>query len=175
MRNTDVPGFALALERANVPTPRRVAIVGNGATARSITLALARLGAKELVILARNLERAAGLRNFADSLGLGAEVQQFTDALEPVDLLASTVPAPATEPHARRWAECTTTVFDVVYDPWPTPLGVAASALHRRALSGLDLLAGQAVDQFFWLTRRRVTFEMCLSAAELELRRRRTL
>lgn len=170
-----MPGFARALERADVPTPRRVAIVGNGATARSITLAVAGLGAQELVIIARNRERAAELRNFAASLGLAAEVQQFTDALEPVDLLASTVPAVATEPHARRWAECATTVFDVVYDPWPTPLGVAASALHRRALSGLDLLAGQAVDQFFWLTGQRVTFEMCLSAVELELRRRKTL
>lgn len=175
VRNTDVPGFALALERSGAPTPRRVAIVGNGATARSIVFAVARLGARELVILARNVERAAGLRTFAASLGLSADVQEFTDVLEPVDLLASTVPALATEPHARRWAECAATVFDVVYDPWPTPLGVAASALHRRALSGLDLLAGQAVDQFFWLTGQRVTFEMCLSAAEQELRRRETL
>lgn len=175
VRNTDVPGFALALERSGVPKPRRVAIVGNGATARSITLAVAQLGAESVVIVARSLERAEGLRTFATGLGLSAEVQLLSDALEPVDLLASTVPTLATEPHARRWAECATTIFDVVYDPWPTPLGVAASALHRRALSGLDLLAGQAVDQFFWLTGQRVTFELCLSAAEQELRRRKTL
>lgn len=175
VRNTDVSGFALALERSGAPTPRRVALVGNGATARSITLAVAQLGAESVVIVARSLERAEGLRKFAAGLGLTAEVQLLSDALEPVDLLASTIPTLATEPHARRWAECATTIFDVVYDPWPTPIGVAASALHRRALSGLDLLAGQAVDQFYWLTGQRVTFEMCLSAAELELRRRTTL
>ncbi len=175
VRNTDVPGFALALERSGTPTPRRVAIVGNGATARSITLAVAQLGAEDVVILARNPKRAEGLFRFAEALGLIAEVRLLSDALEPVDLLASTVPTLATEPYARRWATCATTVFDVVYDPWPTPLGAAASALHRRALSGLDLLAGQAVDQFFWLTGQRITFEACLSAAERELRRRETL
>ena len=49
---------------------------------------------------------------------------------------------------------------------------MAAEAAGRVALNGLDLLAGQAVDQFFLLTGSTVTFEGCRSAAEQELRRR---
>ena len=41
--------------------------------------------------------------------------------------------------------------------------------------AGLDLLAGQAVDQFFLLTGARVTFDACLSAAGRELKRRAAL
>jgi shikimate dehydrogenase len=37
-------------------------------------------------------------------------------------------------------------VFDVVYDPWPTPL--AAAAADRVLVSGLDLLVHQAALQF---------------------------
>lgn len=173
--NTDVAGFGVALRAATAPAPRRVAIVGNGATARSILLSAAREGARELIVLARNPERAANLLSLAKALDVAAQVQSLDAPLEHVDLLASTIPAAATAPHARRWAQAATTIFDVVYDPWPTPLGVAAARLHRRALSGLDLLAGQAVDQFAFLTGRTVSFDACLSAAKQELRRRATL
>ena len=37
-------------------------------------------------------------------------------------------------------------VFEVVYDPWPTPL--AAAAADRVLVGGLDLLVHQAVLQF---------------------------
>jgi shikimate dehydrogenase len=37
-------------------------------------------------------------------------------------------------------------VFEVVYDPWPTPL--AASSADRVLITGLDLLLHQAYLQF---------------------------
>ena len=37
-------------------------------------------------------------------------------------------------------------VFEVIYDPWPTP--IAAAAADRVLVSGLDLLVHQAVLQF---------------------------
>jgi shikimate dehydrogenase len=66
-------------------------------------------------------------------------------------------------------------VFDVVYDPWPTPLGAAAQREGRIGLNGLDLLAGQAVDQFFLLTCREMTFEQARTAAGREMSRRAAL
>ena len=41
VHNTDVPGFVRAWRAHGLEAPRRAAIVGNGATARSIVLALA--------------------------------------------------------------------------------------------------------------------------------------
>ena len=70
------------------------------------------------------------------------------------------------------WIRPSRVIFDAVYDPWPTPLGEASADAGRAALNGLDLLAGQAVDQFFLLTGVQVTFDACRSAAEQELRRR---
>ena len=94
------------------------------------------------------------------------------EAAGAADLVANTIPASATADHARALAEASSAVFDVVYDPWPTPLASAASDAGRVALNGLDLLAGQAVDQFFLLTGKQVTFEQCRSAAGREIRRR---
>ncbi|MHA6511787.1 shikimate dehydrogenase family protein [Tessaracoccus sp. Z1128] len=170
--NTDVPGFVRAWRAHGLGVPGRAAILGNGATARSILVALAGLGVREVQFLARTPERAAGALDLASALGVSAEAGVLGEDLGAVDLVANTIPVAATAPHARALAAAAAVVFDAVYDPWPTPLGEAAVAAGRTALSGLDLLAGQAVDQFYLLTGARMTFEECRSAAEQELRRR---
>lgn len=173
--NTDVPGFVRAWRAHDLGTPRTAAILGNGATARSLVLALAGLETREVIVLARRPERAASILELARTLGLHAEVSLLGESVGPVDLVASTIPAPATAEHATKLAAEATVVFDAVYDPWPTPLGLAAREAGRFSLNGLDLLAGQAVDQFFLLTGHRVTFEDCRSAAGRELKRRSLL
>lgn len=175
VHNTDVHGFTVAWRGATDRVPARAAVVGAGATARSILVSLAGLGTREVVVLARSPERAAGVLDLAGVLGIDARFQSLDEPIERVDLLASTIPAEATAPHARDWAKRAEAMFDVVYDPWPTPVAVAAQEAGRIALNGLDLLAGQAVDQFFLLTGRSVTLQQCRSAAEQELRRRRSL
>ncbi|MFT3886826.1 MAG: shikimate dehydrogenase [Arachnia sp.] len=165
VHNTDVPGFVRAWRAHDLVAPNRAAVVGNGATARSIVLALAGLGAREVVILARVPERASGVLALAETLGLTAHVLPLGTDPGAVDLVANTVPAAATAPHAEQLADRTRAVFDVVYDPWPTPLGAAAERAGRIGLNGLDLLAGQAVDQFFLFTGQRITFERARSAA----------
>lgn len=173
--NTDVPGFVRAWRAHGLDAPRSAAVVGNGATARSIVLALAGLGAREVAVLARRPERAQPLVDLAAALGLYAEVHVLGERVDGFDLVANTIPAGATAPHAEALAAAGRVIFDVVYDPWPTPLGEAAARLGRLPLNGLDLLAGQAVDQFYLLTGAGVTFEQCRSAAERELRRRASL
>lgn len=173
--NTDVPGFVRAWRAHGMERPRSAAILGNGATARSLVLALAGLEAREVVVLARRPERAGAILDLARMLGLHAEVKMLGESPGPVDLVASTIPAAATSPHAAALAADARVVFDAVYDPWPTPLGAAAQEVGRASLNGLDLLAGQAVDQFFLLTGHRVGFEECRSAAAAELKRRASL
>lgn len=171
VHNTDVPGFVRAWRHHGQGSIKRAAIVGNGATARSLIVALAGLEVAEVVVLARRPERATSLVDLGIALGVNVEAVPMDTELPELDLLASTVPTDATEPHARRWASAARVLFDAVYDPWPTPLASAA-APGQLVITGLDLLAGQAVDQFYLMTGREVTFADCLSAAEAELRRR---
>ena len=173
--NTDVSGFRTAWLAHGRAVPKTAAILGNGATARSILLALARLGTTEVTVLARRPERAQSMVPLADRLGVSISVQPLTAPLRPVDLLASTIPAAAVAAQAPALVAGAGAVFDVVYDPWPTPLTQQGLHAGRLVLSGLDLLAGQAVDQFYLLTGRKVTFEQCRSAAGRELNRRRSL
>ncbi len=171
VHNTDVPGFVRAWRARGLGVARTAAIVGNGATARSLLVALAGLHVAQVVILARDPARAARSVELGIALGIDTIAQPLSFQLPDVDLVANTIPAEATAPHAQRWADSAQYLFDAVYHPWPTPLGAAATGQHT-ILTGLDLLAGQAVDQFHLLTGGVVSFDDCHAAALAELRRR---
>lgn len=175
VHNTDVPGFVRAWREHDLPVPRSAAILGNGATARSILLALAGLGLGECVALVRDPGRAASLVALGEALGVPVATQLLDEPVGPVDLVANTIPAAATAEHAAALAGSARVVFDVVYDPWPTPLGRASADAGVASLNGLDLLAGQAVDQFYLFTGRAIDFRRARSAAERELNRRASL
>ena len=68
------------------------------------------------------------------------------------DVVVSTIPADAQTPDLVDRCAQVPVVFDVVYDPWPTPL--AASARDRVLVGGLDLLVHQAALQFELFTGR---------------------
>jgi shikimate dehydrogenase len=69
----------------------------------------------------------------------------------PADVLVSTIPARAQTAPVLTLAEPVRAVFDVIYDPWPTPL--ARSTRGERVLvSGLDLLVHQAALQVALMT-----------------------
>ena len=78
------------------------------------------------------------------------------DDLTPVgaDVVVSTVPAEAQSAALLAAVADAPVVFDVVYDPWPTPLAAAARADGRLVVGGLDLLLWQAVDQVRAMTGR---------------------
>ncbi len=65
-------------------------------------------------------------------------------------------------------------LFDVLYDPWPTPL---AAAWTGPVLGGLDLLVHQAVLQVELMmgqnVDRRAVAEAMFAAGEAELSARR--
>ena len=136
---------------------------------------LAGLGAGDVTLLVRDPARAAKATALGRDLGLAVGVQLLGESIEQFDLVANTIPAAATAPHAEALAAAAGAVFDVVYDPWPTPLGQAAQLRGIPGLNGLDLLAGQAVDQFFLLTGAEVSYDLCRSAAGRELSRRAAL
>ncbi|HXH78494.1 shikimate dehydrogenase [Nocardioides sp.] len=147
--NTDIPGAIAAIrERTSAPLASAV-IIGGGATATSVGLALADLGVRRLEILARSTERAfEAVETVASHPGRPDVTARRLDELTALeaDLVASTIPPEAQD--ARLVAACSDipVVFEVTYHPWPTPL--AASVGDRVLVGGLDLLVHQAAVQF---------------------------
>jgi shikimate dehydrogenase len=75
----------------------------------------------------------------------GADAASAFDA----DAVISTVPKGAADELAAAvsWRSGAV-LFDAIYEPWPTPLAVAAAAHGVHVASGLDLLLAQALGQF---------------------------
>ncbi len=149
--NTDAPGMVDALGWAGLKSAERVAVLGAGGTARAALGACRELGASTVVVYARRPEALVELEPVAAALGLaltGADWSDATQAAE-ADLVISTVPRGVADPLAATLAwRAATVCFDVVYDPWPTPLAAGASRVGCPIVSGLDLLLAQAARQF---------------------------
>ncbi len=156
--NTDVPGAVAALRERHEGPLRRAVVLGGGATAGSVVLALADLGCEDVTLLVREPARASGTVTVAGRHPRAPRVR--VARLEPgpvagpvvADVLVSTIPADAQDDAVVRLADGVAVVFDVVYDPWPTPLARAARAAGRVLVSGLDLLVHQAVLQVRLMT-----------------------
>ncbi|MEL4504526.1 shikimate dehydrogenase [Luteococcus sp. H138] len=177
VRNTDVGGYQLAFAEAGVDSADSATVVGNGATARSAVVALRQMGVERVLVLARRPERAQELKGFCTkALGMLCAVRELAPGqVIDSDILLSTVPEGGADHLATELVAHCAVVFDSVYDPWPTALATAAQAAGRTTLNGLDLLAGQAVEQVRLMTGGEVGFATLKSAGQEELKRRAQL
>lgn len=176
--NTDVPGaMAALLERVHGPVGD-VVVLGGGATATSTLLAAVELGCTSAQLLVRDPSRAdetlAQVR--AHRAAPRVDVRRLDEVVAAggvrADLLVSTVPAAAQTPALLEAVADVPAVFDVVYDPWPTPLTRVASEAGRTLVTGLDLLAHQAALQVRVMTGQPVAADLLRAAALRELTRR---
>jgi shikimate dehydrogenase len=93
-------------------------------------------------------------------------------------VLISTIPATGAEPVAAQLAAGTLaadSVFDVVYDPWPTRLAAAADKAGSTVISGFDMLVHQAAGQVELMTGRPAPVCAMRAAGLAELARRRNI
>lgn len=166
--NTDIPG-AIAAIRERVPGPFRSAVVlGGGATAASMLLALGEIGCEYARLLVRSPERAAETIEVVARAEHGPviEVGTLGDPVGGVDLLISTIPAQAQTRELVDSADPCPVIFEVIYDPWPTPLAAAALRTGRVLISGLDLLINQAALQVELMTGRAAPVAAMRAAGE---------
>jgi shikimate dehydrogenase len=174
--NTDVPGMVAALAEAGVTSAPGVTILGAGATAGAALAAARAAGLGDIVVQVRDEARAGDLLAAARRLGLSVELRPFGSPVRAGDLLISTVPAGAADFFAERAVDPRSrpcAVFDVVYDPWPTPLASAASQAGLVVIGGLDLLLHQAALQVELMTGLApAPLEAMRAAGQAELARR---
>ena len=181
--NTDARGFiqALSKERHFEPEGKRAAILGAGGAARAVCFALVREKASSLVIINRTTARAEALvdslRSYMAGGGLETEIttmpwQSSTSA--------------ETFAHCHLIVNCTTTgmkyssqegqsplsfevipkgvlVYDLIYNPYPTPLLQLALKAEAGTLSGLAMLVYQGAASFELWTGKKAPVDIMFS------------
>lgn len=164
--NTDVAGLAAAIRDAGLDATSTI-VIGSGATAVSAILAARRLGARHVEVVARNVDAIGELvARFAETLEPGsAEALHVSGTVlrhaelallaaahpdprvsEPT-LVISTLPGPAGRDLELPVELTRTPLFDVAYDPWPSPLAERWRAAGGGAHPGTAMLVEQAVIQ----------------------------
>ncbi|MFF5789615.1 shikimate dehydrogenase [Streptomyces sp. NPDC012693] len=152
--NTDIPGMIAALRERNVEKVESAAILGAGATASSALAALARICAGPVTAYVRSEARAEEMRGWGERLGVDVRTAAWDDAAEAftAPLVVATTPAGTTNALATAVPDTVGTLFDVLYDPWPTALAAAWTDRGGKVVGGLDLLVHQAVLQVEQMT-----------------------
>ncbi|AZQ33447.1 shikimate dehydrogenase [Streptomyces cyaneochromogenes] len=154
--NTDIPGMVAALRERGIEQVDSAAVLGAGATASSALAALARICTGEVVAYVRSEARGAEMRQWGERLDIEVRTADWADADRALraPLVIATTPAGTTDALAAAVPERPATLFDVLYDPWPTALAARWSMYGGAVVSGLDLLVHQAVLQVEQMTGR---------------------
>jgi shikimate dehydrogenase len=170
---TDVDGVVGALRVAGGFTGgSRAVLLGAGGTATAALVAFAAMGLSDVSLVVRDPARAGEAVACASRVGLRLSVVSWASAdfaalASGSDVLVSTVPPSATEPVADALAEAPC-LLDVIYHPWPTPLGLAVLSRGRTMATGLDMLLHQAfgqVEQFTGQEAPREAMRLALREA----------
>lgn len=154
--NTDIPGMIAALRERGVDTVESAAVLGAGATASSALAALAVICTGPVTAYVRSRERGDEMRGWGECLGVDVRIADWADAGQALraPLVIATTPAGTTDALAGAVPDAPGTLFDVLYEPWPTGLAAAWSSRSGAVVGGLDLLVHQAVLQVEQMTGR---------------------
>ncbi|MER0478688.1 shikimate dehydrogenase [Streptomyces sp. Edi2] len=154
--NTDIPGMLAALRERGVRQVGRASVLGAGATASSALAALSRICTGEVTAYVRSRARADEMRGWGERLGVMVRTAAWEDAAAAFEapLTIATTPAGTTDALAAAVPDRPGTLFDVLYEPWPTTLATAWAARGGGVVGGLDLLVHQAVLQVEQMTGR---------------------
>jgi shikimate dehydrogenase len=148
--NTDVQGVVDSFRGAGVESVDYVHLLGAGATAASVLVAVASIGAGKVLVSARTPEKAQYLVELGERLGVAVVVRAWgimDRSLIAPDAIVSTVPGGENDLIFPEPIRANSVLFDVAYDPWPSELAKAWGEADGTVISGLDLLINQAVGQ----------------------------
>ena len=148
--NTDVFGILEAFRDAGVRRLTSVRMLGAGATAASALVAVAQLGARRVMVSARTPKKLVSLFDLGEQLGIDVHAARLDDQDDGIvpDAVISTLPGGAD--HAYRFDASTrsaSVLFDVAYDPWPSPLAASWLEAGGRVIPGIEMLVNQALLQ----------------------------
>ncbi|WP_265555968.1 shikimate 5-dehydrogenase [Serratia grimesii] len=164
--NTDYIAIAKLLAQHQIPAGTSFALRGSGGMAKAVTAALRDAGFKNGHIIARNPEAGQALASAYGYQWL-AEVGELQ-----VDMVINVTPigmAGGVEAEQLAFAPATVDaakiVFDVVALPAETPLVRYGREHGKRVITGAEVIALQALEQFVLYTGVRPTDEQIARAA----------
>ncbi|WP_026550662.1 shikimate 5-dehydrogenase [Arthrobacter sp. Br18] len=164
--NTDYLAVARLLASHEVPESSSVLVRGSGGMAKAVVAALRDAGFTAVTVVARNetAGRAlAGLYGFGWQADVGALTADVLINVTPLGMAGTDAQAVSFPAEA---VDAAAVVFDVVALPSETPLIRAARATGKPVITGAEVVALQAEEQFVLYTGRRPTPDQVRAAGE---------
>ncbi|OUM40290.1 shikimate 5-dehydrogenase [Arthrobacter agilis] len=164
--NTDYLAVERLLREHAVPTTHSVLVQGSGGMAKAVVAALRDSGFTRVTVVARN-ERTgralAELYGFDWQRAVGESTADLILNVTPLGMTGADAEALAFPQSAIDAAQV---VFDVVASPSETPLILAAREAGTPVITGAEVVALQAEEQFVLYTGVRPTPEQVRAAGE---------
>ncbi|MEO8219271.1 MAG: shikimate 5-dehydrogenase [Specibacter sp.] len=164
--NTDYLAIAELLAAHEVPVNFTVLLRGSGGMAKAVAAALRDAGMTRVSIVARN-EKAgqalAGLYGFGWLAEVGGSTADLLINVTPLGMAGS---EESTQSFTDATVAAAQVVFDVVALPSETPLIRAARAAGKPVITGAEVIAIQAAEQFVLYTGVRPSPELVREASQ---------
>ena len=173
--NTDVEGFIYPLK--TLPLRKKQSIVlGSGGAARSVIQGLISLNFSKISVVSRNKSSLNDLiKNFGNQIGIQGLLNNddsTQNLIREANLIVNTTPVGMktasneenTLPYGETfWRSLTseTIVYDLIYNPAPTPLLKFSSNKGCMTIDGLQMLVAQGLKSLsFWTNGLEVPFHI---------------
>ena len=177
--NTDVEGFIYPLKTLNI-AKQQVMVLGSGGAAKSVIEGLINLNFSKISVVSRNKSSLDALTKiFAKQIELNILLNtdnETQNLIEDADLIVNTTPVgmkTATQemnilPYGEafwRPLHSKTIVYDLIYNPSPTPLLKLSAKKGCMTIDGLQMLIAQGLKSLsFWTDGLEVPFNIMSDA-----------
>jgi len=173
--NTDVEGFIYPLKNLNLMKKKSI-VLGSGGAARSVIQGLINLNLSTISVISRNKSSLDELiKNFDNQIqlqGLLNSDDQTQILIHEADLIVNTTPVGMKKamkeenilPYGEtfwRSLKSQTIVYDLIYNPAPTPLLKFSAKKGCKTIDGLQMLIAQGMKSVsFWTDGLEVPFHV---------------
>ena len=171
--NTDVEGFIYPLKKLNL-TKKQSIVLGSGGAARSVIQGLINLNFSKISVISRNKSSLDELtKNFKNQIQIQSLLNsdnQAQNLVEEADLIVNTTPvgmktaknATNVLPYGKdfwRSLNSKSIIYDLIYNPAPTPLLQIGDKKGCMTIDGLEMLVAQGIGSLsFWTDGLEVPF-----------------
>ncbi|KGG00704.1 MULTISPECIES: shikimate dehydrogenase [Prochlorococcus] len=173
--NTDVEGFIYPLKNLKLAMKKAI-VLGSGGAARSVIQGLINLNLSTISVISRNKSSLYELiKNFDNQIQLQGFLNNDEQAqilIREADLIVNTTPAGMKttkyENNVMPYGEAfwsalnsKTIVYDLIYNPAPTPLLKFSSKKGCFTINGVEMLVAQGMKSLsFWTDGLEVPFDV---------------